>query len=207
MRARDEPLRAGRCRRRAPRRRPGRGGDAAGRARGVGRRRRPGVGEVESGDVIVEAEASDADHDALRMAVGSVRRATPSSWSSAGTASPSSGQFRTVPAPDDEVARDHRPAVTQDAKIRLLDVDIDLGDVGGLHEHCLRAADLPGARKRRRSWPPHRGDGRDPARRERHLRRGIKQKTYGVRRPDADVFLVPAGENAATAQPVCRACA
>ena len=29
---------------------------------------------------------------------------------------------------------------------------------------------------------------------------GIKQKTYGVRKADADVFLVPAGENAATAQ-------
>jgi PDZ domain-containing protein len=29
---------------------------------------------------------------------------------------------------------------------------------------------------------------------------GIKQKTYGVRSSGADVFLVPAGENAATAR-------
>lgn len=109
---------------------------------------------------------------------------------------------RTVAAPD----RPHRAIigirVSQDAKIRLpLRVDIDLGNVGG------PSAGLPFALQiyKELGHDVDRGrrvaatgeielDGRiEPV-------GGIKQKTFGVRAAGADVFLVPAGENAATAR-------
>jgi len=109
---------------------------------------------------------------------------------------------KTVAAPDDERRAIIGIRVSQDARIRLpRDVDIDLGDVGGA------SAGLPFALE------VYQQLGRDV---DRGLRvaatgeiqldgsvapvGGIKQKTVGVRRSGADVFLVPAGENASTAR-------
>ncbi len=109
---------------------------------------------------------------------------------------------KTVAAPDDAKRAIIGIRVSQDAKIRLpRDVTIDLGNVGGA------SAGLPFALE------VYQQLGRDV---DRGLRvaatgeiqldgsvsavGGIKQKTVGVRRSGADVFLVPAGENASTAR-------
>ena len=109
---------------------------------------------------------------------------------------------KTVAAPDDGSRAIIGIRVSQDARIRLpREVDIDLGDVGGA------SAGLPFALE------VYQQLGRDV---DRGLRvaatgeieldgsvapvGGIKQKTVGVRRSGADVFLVPAGENASTAR-------
>jgi len=93
-------------------------------------------------------------------------------------------------------------SVSEDAKIGLpRKVNIDLGDIGG------PSAGLPFALQ------VYQELGKDV---DRGLRvaatgeiqldgsilpvGGLKQKTVGVRRADADVFLVPAGDNAATAR-------
>ena len=92
--------------------------------------------------------------------------------------------------------------VDQDAKIELpVDVDIDLGRVGG------PSAGLPFALEIARQL------GRDVTHGCRIAATGelaldgsvlpiggIKQKTIGARRADVDFFLVPAGENAEGAQ-------
>jgi PDZ domain-containing protein len=109
---------------------------------------------------------------------------------------------RTVAAPDDPKRAIIGIRVSQDAKIRLpLKVDIDLGDVGG------PSAGLPFALQIYKEL----GNDVDRGRRVAATGQieldgsiepvgGIKQKTYGVRSAGADVFLVPAGENAATAR-------
>ena len=108
----------------------------------------------------------------------------------------------TVAAPGDEKRAIIGIRVSQDAKIRLpLKVDIDLGNVGG------PSAGLPFALQIYQEL------GHDVDRGHRIAATGeieldgsivsvggIKQKTYGVRSSGADVFLVPAGENAATAR-------
>ena len=109
---------------------------------------------------------------------------------------------RTVAAPDDPKRAIIGISVSQDAKIDLpLDVNIDLGNVGG------PSAGLPFALQIYQEL------GHDVDRGQRVAATGeieldgsvepvggIKQKTYGVRSSGADVFLVPAGENAATAR-------
>ena len=109
---------------------------------------------------------------------------------------------RTIAAPDDPRRAIIGIRVSQEARIRLpRKVTIDLGDVGG------SSAGLPFALE------VYQRLGRDV---DRGLRiaatgeiqldgsvgpvGGIKQKTVGVRRSGADVFLVPAGENATTAR-------
>ena len=108
----------------------------------------------------------------------------------------------TVAAPDDPKHAIIGIRVAQDARIRLpLDVEIDLGDVGG------PSAGLPFALQIYQEL------GHDVDRGHRIAATGeieldgsvgsvggVKQKTYGVRSSGADVFLVPAGENAATAK-------
>ena len=108
----------------------------------------------------------------------------------------------TVAAPDDDKRAIIGIQVSQDAKIVLpLKVDIDLGNVGG------PSAGLPFALQIYQEL------GHDVDRGHRVAATGaieldgsiesvggIKQKTYGVRSSGADVFLVPAGENAATAR-------
>ena len=109
---------------------------------------------------------------------------------------------RTVAAPDDAGRAIIGIRISPEARIRLpRAVTIDLGDVGGA------SAGLPFALE------VYQQLGKDV---DRGLRvaatgeiqldgsvapvGGIKQKTVGVRRSGADVFLVPAGENATTAR-------
>jgi PDZ domain-containing protein len=108
----------------------------------------------------------------------------------------------TVPSPEDPPRPIVGLSVEQDAKIVLpIDVDIDLGSVGG------PSAGLPFALEIARML------GRDVSHGCRiaatgelaldgtvHPVGGLKQKTIGARRADVDVFLVPVGENAATAR-------
>jgi PDZ domain-containing protein len=108
----------------------------------------------------------------------------------------------TVAAPDDASRAIFGIRVSQDAKIQLpLRVDIDLGNVGG------PSAGLPFALQIYEELGHDVNRGlRVAATGEIELDGsiesvgGIKQKTYGVRSAGADVFLVPAGENAATAR-------
>ena len=109
---------------------------------------------------------------------------------------------RTIAAPDDAERAIIGIRISQDARIRLpRKVTIDLGDVGGA------SAGLPFALE------VYQQLGRDVDRGYRVAATGeiqldgsvaavggIKQKTVGVRRSGADVFLVPAGENASTAR-------
>ena len=108
----------------------------------------------------------------------------------------------TVAAPDDEERAIIGISVSQDARIELpLDVRIDLGNVGG------PSAGLPFALQVFQELGNDVDRGyRIAATGEIELDGtvgsvgGIKQKTHGVRSSGADVFLVPAGENAATAR-------
>jgi PDZ domain-containing protein len=109
---------------------------------------------------------------------------------------------RTVPSPADESRAVVGILVDQDANIELpIDVDIDLGRVGG------PSAGLPFALEIARQL------GRDVTRGCRIAATGaialdgtvipiggVKQKTIGARRADVDFFLVPAGDNADEAQ-------
>lgn len=108
----------------------------------------------------------------------------------------------TVAAPEDPKRAIVGIQVSQDAKITLpRRVDIDLGNVGG------PSAGLPFALQIYQELGNDVDRGlRVAATGEIELDGritpvgGIKQKTYGVRSSGADVFLVPAGENAATAR-------
>ena len=109
--------------------------------------------------------------------------------------------MRTVPSPADPAA-DRRDQVDQEADIELpIDVDIDLGRVGGPSAGLPFALEI--ARKLGRTSPT---DAEIAATGELALDGtvlpvgGIKQKTIGARRADVDFFVVPAGENAAEAQ-------
>jgi Lon-like protease len=109
---------------------------------------------------------------------------------------------RTVPNPQDSSRAVVGILVDQDAKIELpIDVDIDLGRVGG------PSAGLPFALEIARKL------GRDVTHGCRIAATGalaldgtvipiggVKQKTVGARRADVDFFLVPAGENAEDAR-------
>jgi PDZ domain-containing protein len=109
---------------------------------------------------------------------------------------------RTVPAPDEP----QRPVigiqVAQAADIHLpRQVDIDLGAVGGpsaglafsleILEQLGRDVDR-GYRVAATGWIELDGSVTPVG--------GLKQKTFGAREADADVFLVPAGDNAAEAR-------
>jgi PDZ domain-containing protein len=163
----------------------------------------PAAGKLEQGDVVVEVDGVPvATPDELRRGIGQhapgddVRlvvlrddRRVPVT-------------VGTIPNPLDP----ERPVVgiqiDQAADIELpVDVDIDLGPVGG------PSAGLPFALEIARKL------GRDITRGCRVAATGelaldgsvvpvggLKQKTYGVRRSDVDLFLVPVGENAAIAR-------
>jgi PDZ domain-containing protein len=109
---------------------------------------------------------------------------------------------RTVAAPDDPKRAIIGIRVSQDATIRLpLEVDIDLGNVGGpsaglpfaLQIYKELGHDVDRGRRVAATGAIELDGSIEPV-------GGIKQKTYGVRSAGADVFLVPAGENAATAR-------
>ncbi len=163
----------------------------------------PAAGKIESGDVIVGVDGTGVKTpDELRARIGRhspgekvdlvVRRGGERVALTVGT----------IPNP----ALPDRPIVgiqvDQAADIELpIDVDIDLGPVGG------PSAGLPFALEIARKL------GRDVTGSCRVAATGalaldgsvipvgaLEQKTYGVRRADVDVFVVPAGENAAIAR-------
>ncbi|MBA2294181.1 MAG: PDZ domain-containing protein [Actinobacteria bacterium] len=163
----------------------------------------PAAATLESGDVIVEAAGQPVlTPGALRNAVEDLDPGDEVRLRLRRNGKPLERTIRTIAAPDDERRTIIGVSVSQIARIRLpLDVEIDLGDVGG------PSAGLPFALEIFQAL------GNDVDRGYRVAATGkveldgsvtpvggIKQKTFGVRSADADVFLVPAGENAATAR-------
>ena len=163
----------------------------------------PAANALRNGDVIVEAAGRAVrTPDALRRAVRHVMPGDPVRLRLRREGKQLERTVRTVAAPDDEKRAIIGVRVSQDARIELpVDVKIDLGDVGG------PSAGLPFALE------VYQELGNDVDRGYRVAATGeieldgtvvpvggIKQKTFGVRSSGADVFLVPAGDNAETAQ-------
>lgn len=163
----------------------------------------PAAEVLSSGDVIVAADARPTTTVAQLLAA--TRRLTPGDRARLRIRRDRATVERTVQtiaAPGDEKRAIIGIQVSQDAKIRLpRAVDIDLGNVGG------PSAGLPFALQIYQEL------GHDVVRGNRVAATGeieldgsirsvggMKQKTYGVRSSGADVFLVPAGENATTAR-------
>ena len=163
----------------------------------------PAANALRSGDVIVAAAGRAVrTPDALRRAVGGVAPGDPVRLRLRRKGRQLERTVRTVAAPDDEARAIIGVRVSQDARIELpVEIEIDLGDVGG------PSAGLPFALE------VYQELGNDVDRGYRVAATGeieldgtvvsvggIKQKTFGVRSSGADVFLVPAGENAETAR-------
>ncbi len=109
---------------------------------------------------------------------------------------------RTVPDPSDPSRPVIGIRVGQDAEIKLpIDVDIDLGDVGGPSAGLAFALDIL-EELGRNVDRGHTVAATGEIELDGSIRPigGVKQKMFGVRHSDADVFLVPAGENAAEAR-------
>lgn len=163
----------------------------------------PAARSLESGDVIVEAAGRTVlTTDALRDAVRSFQPGDPVRLRLRRAGKVVERTVRTVPAPDDGRRAIIGIRVSQEAKISLpVDVDIDLGGVGG------PSAGLPFALEIYQKLGNDVDRGyKVAATGEIELDGGIvsvggiKQKTFGVRAAGADIFLVPAGENASTAR-------
>ena len=163
----------------------------------------PAAKTLRGGDVIVQAGGKQVlTPGGLIEAVGAVSPGDPVRLRVRRSGKVLERTVRTIAAPDDAERAIIGIRVSQDARIRLpRKVTIDLGDVGGA------SAGLPFALE------VYQQLGRDVDRGYRVAATGeiqldgsvasvggIKQKTVGVRRSGADVFLVPAGENASTAR-------
>ena len=163
----------------------------------------PAAKTLRGGDVIVQAAGKPVlTPGGLVEAVGSVSPGDAVRLRLRRSGKLLERSVRTVAAPDDAERAIIGIHVSQDARIRLpRKVTIDLGDVGGA------SAGLPFALE------VYQQLGRDVDRGYRVAATGeiqldgsiaavggIKQKTVGVRRSGADVFLVPAGDNASTAR-------
>ncbi len=163
----------------------------------------PANGVLEEGDVIVAAAGRPTrTPGALRAAVGTVRPGERVTLRIRRGDTIVVRTVATVPAPDDASRPIIGIGVGQDAKIALpLKVDIGLGETGG------PSAGLPFALEVLQEL------GKDVDRGYRVAATGeieldgtvgpvggLKQKTLGVKAADADIFLVPAGENAAVAR-------
>ena len=159
--------------------------------------------DVQGGDVIVEAAGRPVlTPGGLVAAIGTLSPGEKVTLGLRRSGKTIERTVRTVPAPDDDERAIIGIQISQDARIRLpRKVNIDLGNVGGA------SAGLPFALE------VYQQLGRDVDRGYRVAATGeiqldgsvapvggIKQKTVGVRRSGADVFLVPAGENASTAR-------
>lgn len=163
----------------------------------------PAASSLRSGDVILEAAGREVlTPQSLRDAVGTLAPGDDVALRLRRSGRILRRTVRTVAAPDDADRAIIGIQVAQDAAIKLpLDVEIDLGDVGG------PSAGLPFALEvyQELGNDVDRGYG-VAATGEIELDGsivpvgGIKQKTFGVRAAGADVFLVPAGDNAATAR-------
>ena len=163
----------------------------------------PAARTLESGDVIVEAAGREVlTTDALRRAVGSLAPGDEVPLRLRRDGKVLQRKVRTVSDPGNDERAIIGIRVSQDATIDLpVDVEIDLGGVGG------PSAGLPFALEIYQAVGNDVDHGYDVAATGEIELDGrvasvgaIKQKTYGVRSAGADVFLVPAGENAATAR-------
>ena len=163
----------------------------------------PASGEVEPGDVIVAVDGTPIrTPDELRQAVGRRKPGDPVELTLRRGDKTVRVQTETVAAPDDG----NRPIigirVDQEADIELpIDVDIDLGQVGGPSAGLAFALEI--MRKLGRNVTK---GCKVAATGELALDGsvlpvgGVKQKTIGARKTDVDVLLVPAGENASEAR-------
>jgi Lon-like protease len=163
----------------------------------------PAAGTLESGDVIVGAAGRKVvTAEGLRMAVGRLDPGDGLRLRVRRDGEVLERTVRTVPSPENPKRAIIGIRISQDARIDLpRDVEIDLGDVGG------PSAGLPFALE------IYQALGNDVDRGYKIAATGeiqldgsvlevggIKQKTFGVRDAGADVFLVPAGDNAETAK-------
>jgi PDZ domain-containing protein len=163
----------------------------------------PAARQLDPGDVIVAVDGVPVKTpDELRAEVGKRDPGSPVRLTIRREGEASDVTVRTVASPTDPGRPVIGITVDQDAKIELpIDVDIDLGDVGG------PSAGLPFALEVARQL------GRDITHGCRVAATGelaldgtvgsigaVKQKTIGVRRAGVDIFVVPAGENARVAR-------
>lgn len=163
----------------------------------------PAFGKVEPGDVIVAVDGTPVrTPDELRQAVGRRKPGDPVELTVRRAGKNVRVETETVAAPGEPDRPIIGIQVDQEADIRLpLDVDIDLGQVGGPSAGLAFGLEIL------------RMLGRDvtkgckvAATGELSLDGavlsvgGLKQKTIGARKTGVDVFLVPAGENADEAQ-------
>jgi PDZ domain-containing protein len=163
----------------------------------------PAARELDPGDVIVAVDGVPVKTpDALRREIGKRAPGDPVRLTIRRDGEARDVTVRTVANPSDPTRPVVGITVDQDAKIELpLDVDIDLGDVGG------PSAGLPFALEIARQL------GRDVTRGCRIAATGelaldgtvvpiggVKQKTIGARRAGVDIFVVPAGKNARDAR-------
>lgn len=163
----------------------------------------PAATALRSGDVIVGADGHEiTTATQLHAALAKLSPGDPLHLRVRRDGTTLDRTVKTVPAPDDATQAFVGIRIAQDANIVLpRKVSIDLGDIGG------PSAGLPFALQ------VYQELGTDV---DRGLRvaatgeilldgsvgsvGGLKQKTFSVRDAGADVFLVPAGENAATAR-------
>jgi PDZ domain-containing protein len=163
----------------------------------------PAARELDPGDVIVAVDGTPVKTpDELRAEVGKLDPGDSVRLTIRREGKAADVTVRTVASPSDPTRPVIGITVDQDAKIELpLDVEIDLGDVGG------PSAGLPFALEIARKL------GRDvthgckvAATGELALDGtvipigGVKQKTIGARKADVDIFVVPAGDNAREAR-------
>jgi PDZ domain-containing protein len=159
----------------------------------------PAAASLEDGDVIIAVEGKDVRTPAqLRREVSKVDPGDDLFLEVRRDGKVRGVSVETVPAPDDPERPIIGIQVAQAADITLpLDVDIDLGSVGGPSAGLAFALEIFEQLGRDVD-----GGNRVAATGEIELDGsiapvgGIKQKTFGAREADADVFLVPAGENA-----------
>lgn len=163
----------------------------------------PAAAVLEDGDVIVEAAGRPTrTPTGLRAAVRTVAPGDPIALRIRRGGAEVAKTVVTVESPDEPGRAIIGVRVGQDAEIELpVEVEIDLGDVGG------PSAGLPFALEVLQEYGEDVDRGyRVAATGEIELDGtvrpigGVKQKTLGVRAAGAEVFLVPAGENAEEAR-------
>lgn len=163
----------------------------------------PAAAKIDSGDVIVAVDGTPVrTPDELRREIGRRKPGEQVELTLQRDEETQTVTVRTVPSPADPSRPIVGISVDQEAEIRVpVEVDIDLGSVGG------PSAGLPFALEIADQL------GRDvtlgcriAATGELALDGtvlsvgGLRQKTIGARQADVDVFVVPAGENAAEAR-------
>ena len=163
----------------------------------------PAASVLEDGDVILKAAAKQTlTPAALRAAIGTLKPGQAIALQIRRRGAKLDTKVETVESIDEPGRTVIGIQVEQDVKIKLpIPVTIDLGEVGG------PSAGLPFALEILQELGNDVDRGYRVAATGEILLSGavgpvggLKQKTLGVRKANADIFLVPAGENAATAR-------